>query len=380
MCPHAWPTHGGAPEAFNHALVCCTDATATMVYDTCGGASDAKKRVHVAQRAIRVLQRHAIAVAGDSSTLEWLNALLLDVIGRTSHSLPEAKAALDRMLEKGKMAHGDSKVGVCDERFDWELRDPDSALPSVSFRETQMNRDDYITRDSGRERKIPTCLRQAEMWGLERLRSREAQRCCEQDPTAPVPAVLIAAMQSAHPPPSVVLVHYGNHWHDRERGNESMRWYEHDVEHLLGNLSLYSTWYSQQKGSGGRRPLLLFRENFPQHFATLEHDGSNENWRLAAARRPEKHSRKCEPIRWWLPTNVGARSLNERASRLVNNVQPVVQWLGGGFEPLAWRYDVHLNGTTSLADCTHHCYSPFLWEPVLDAFYRKVDAWAGSSE
>ena len=63
----------------------------------------------------------------------------------------------------------------------------------------------------------------------------------------------------------------------------------------------------------------------------------------------------------------------------------MVQYLGGGgFEALAQRHDVHqvpaigkLGRPDSLSDCTHHCYSPLLWDPVLEPFYRVFERWGG---
>ena len=259
----------------------------------------------------------------------------------------------------------------CDTSFDWTLRDDSehAILPRVALRRVGTHRDDYFTREPREGQKQPSCLRNP---------STEGQWCCRNDPTGPLPTLFVAAMQRMSPPPSVVVVHYGSHWHDWERGNHSARWYEHDVRQLVSNLTAYSEWYTRREGS---RPLLLVRDNFPQHFDTPSGDGSFERRKEWGDLR--SHDR-CKPIVWWRPASIGPWSLNHRAYPIVSDAAPAVQWLGGGFESLAPRHETHLKGAASpmghLDDCTHHCYSPLLWEPALDHFYRAVNLWDRGAE
>ena len=54
-----------------------------------------------------------------------------------------------------------------------------------------------------------------------------------------------------------------------------------------------------------------------------------------------------------------------------------MQWLGGTYESLGPRFDAHRPvAAGALLDCAHFCYSPFLWDPVLDAFYHAVRHWS----
>jgi len=138
-----------------------------------------------------------------------------------------------------------------------------------------------------------------------------------------------------------------------------------------------------------RRSIVLFLESLPQHFDTF--DGSYAALGLTVnASRSEcfplgmNHKRQDKHKTGGL----GVHRLNAIAKEILrhsNNNQwhnHNVRWLSSNAHAFDVRHDGHDNARNfpQFKDCTHYCYSPNLWQPAIDPFYKALADWFGKDE
>ena len=158
------------------------------------------------------------------------------------------------------------------------------------------------------------------------------------------------------------MANFGIHWHGPEGREPSP--YADDVKHLLELMRGYAEMTDLPLREGTAAPLLHYRETPPQHFESRNGGGSYD----ARIMRGPTARAVCAPLRA-STTNVGPQSLNRIALAAVRALPGrSVRWLPA-FEALSSRSDAH---TVERHDCTHWCYSPLLWDPVLAPFYEEV--------
>ena len=209
------------------------------------------------------------------------------------------------------------------------------------------------------------------------LRPDKIPQGCQCDCHSPYPLASALARTLRHYRPDVVVMNYGVHWNGAQLPGGA---YISEVEAAMSALSTYAgAWRSEApthtKSAGGSlggsqpAPLLFWRETAPQHFDGCPRgDGA---WSTYAAHRRPGADPQCAETRWresqqWTDLHEGAVALNRLVAHAAQ-AYPHISMLPV-FERFGPRHDAHHYA----ADCTHWCYSPFLWDAAIMPFYAAL--------
>lgn len=333
------------PDApFANAPVCCAHATAVKAaYQH----ARALREMHsTARRAAELLRQKRVVVVGDSISQQWANALLLDLRGRgflANSSWPRtvSNLGLPPNTRPFHREHQASRM-YCD------------GLPAISFRGVASS-----SSSSTAKQQVPT----VQYFSLHTHTCGGTHAgCCRGD--APPVQALAKFLRSRHP--HIVVANYGVHWHGKQLpGGE----YYNDTARLLATLNEYAAERAKAKASA---PLLLLRETFPQHFDGGSYDtggGSRRTWSGCTDVPYDQVQPGVGPVAFNQLARAALRSSSQGA--LGGGGRPAaVRFYGRAFRALVPRKEAHLEGPGH--DCTHWCYSPLLWDPVLAPFYEEV--------
>ena len=305
-----------------------------------------------AQRAAKLLSHKRVLVVGDSVSQQWANALLLDLRGRGF--LPAAPSWNDTVSNIGL-------VPASRPFFQQHLaqRMYCDGLPTMTFRGGTGGRADSARGKVGAAHRWNESKQHAvhmvQQFSIHRAacNGHHAGCCQGSDPPLHALSKLLRSQQ-----PHIVVANYGVHWHGEQlQGGE---YYNHTAA-LLATLTEYAGERARDKVSA---PLLLLRETFPQHFRGGSYDHTNRE----GGRGSGCVDVGYDPVR----DGYGPAAFNQLAKAAVSASQAAggaVRMYGRAFRALVPRRDAH---PPAVLDCTHWCYSPLLWDPVLAPFYEEV--------
>ena len=229
LCPALLPFASMRTEI--QRTVCCPSGHDKLLKDHGIGAEETHQQAHEANK---LLLGRRILVVGDSLSVQWANALLVDLHGRG------AMAGLDQLREHA-WKEQDGRRRYCD------------ATPQYVFNGTAAAPQAPILA------LFPVAPDLCLLPGL---------LCCN-DGIETQMAALTRFMTRFDP--HIVVANFGIHWHGRQVADGT---YSRDVGKLLVAMVAYGAERIQRSS----QPLLLYRETLPQHFPTLRRDGSFEGF------------------------------------------------------------------------------------------------------
>jgi len=350
LCPGLLPFASMQTE--HRRTTCCPSGHGTLLKDH---GIDAEEMHHQAREASKLLQGRRVLVVGDSLSVQWANALLVDLHGRG------AMAGLDQLRAHAwKEQHGRRRY--CD------------ATPQFMFNGT-------------------ASAPQAPILALFHVASDACNKtgslCCT-DGIETQMAALTRFMAKFEP--HIVVANFGIHWHGRQVADGT---YSRDVRTLV--LAMVD--YGAERLRRSSQPLLLYRETLPQHFPNLRRDGSfegfdSENGSVCSSIVLGRSCDSLSPEVAASSSDASPATLNCLATRVLSdgagsraNVDPLSQMrlvpqLLPQLAAFAARLDAHMGYSPlgvrreglrpTALDCTHWCYSPLLWDAALGPFYRAV--------
>lgn len=350
LCPGLLPFASMQTE--HRRTTCCPSAHGKLLKNR---GVEAEEMRHQAREASKLLLGRRILVVGDSISVQWANALLVDLHGRG------AMTGLDQLRAHAwREQHGHRRY--CD------------ATPQFMFNGT-------------------ASAPQAPILALFPVApdacNKTGSLCCT-DGIETQMAALTRFMAKFEP--HIVVANFGIHWHVRHVTDGT---YSRDVRTLV----LAMVHYGAERVRRSSQPLLLYRETLPQHFPNLRRDGSfegfvSENGSVCSSITLDRSCDSLSPEVAASSNAASAATLNCLAARVLSdgagsrvNVDPLSQMrrvpqLLPQLAALAARQDAHMGyfplgvrreGLRPTAlDCTHWCYSPLLWDAALGPFYRAV--------
>lgn len=350
LCPALLPFASMRTEI--QRTVCCPSGHDKLLKDHGIGAEETHQQAHEANK---LLLGRRILVVGDSLSVQWANALLVDLHGRG------AMAGLDQLREHA-WKEQDGRRRYCD------------ATPQYVFNGTAAAPQAPILA------LFPVAPDLCLLPGL---------LCCN-DGIETQMAALTRFMNRFDP--HIVVANFGIHWHGRQVADGT---YSRDVGKLLVAMVAYGAERIQRSS----QPLLLYRETLPQHFPTLRRDGSfegfySENGSVCSCITAGRSCDSLSPEVAASSNDASPATLNCLATRVLShgaggssNVSLLSQMrlepqVLPQFDAFASRLDAHIGYSPlgvrpqglrpTALDCTHWCYSPLLWDAALGPFYRAV--------
>lgn len=334
-CPIAAPF---APSG----LQCCNK----QIYPISYLSSSSSKKEFKAQidQGASALMKKKILFVGDSVGHQWLNSLLLGAFRRENNLFPQNVSIWKNFL----FYNNNSYIYNEEKNFCY--------LPTRTFNITSI----------WKYSPIITAFYYPNDLCPPKYKNTLYSKCCPRG--IPVSTTGAISEKLEEIKPDIVITQMGVHWHSVEK-------YSQDTSVMISALQNYSIF--------NKHSLLLFLESLPQHFDTPSGDGSFTDFKLGTDRNPWKcfsqnlTNEQQSVLISKNSTSVGILNLNHIAKMKVET-SPGVNWLSTNSRAFSKRDDAHKGATKCCAkhrDCTHYCYSHYLWEPAIEPFFFSLFKW-----